>query len=333
MTIDSFSEATAWLKGARLGCVVLLSVAGLAACGKASEGGSQVVASVSGDEITESQVNGVLQKQANLKPDQIDAASHRAVEGLVQQEIVLRKARELKLDRDQQVVQNVEAAKRDIIAKAYLDRIAEGATKPSPKDVQAYYDANPALFAERRVFNFQEVSVEVPDAQKKEVEGQLTTIKSPGDFDAYLKAHQLPYKTSRSTVAAENVPLPMLERVSQLKPGQGLVVSATGGLRILMLLNAQDAPLTVEQATPAIGAFLWNQRRRTVVEQELTALRSGNKVEFFGKYADLGASAPAASAPAAASSPKAQASGPALGAADASLSGAPELALAHSDRK
>jgi EpsD family peptidyl-prolyl cis-trans isomerase len=272
----------------------LASIALLAACGsKDAAGPTQVVAKVSGEEITELQVNQALERQAGLKPDQVEPVSRRVVSGLVEQEIVLQKARDLKLDRDQRVVQNVEALKREVIARAYLDRIADGASKPSPKDVQAYYDDNPPLFKQRRVYVFQEFSVQVSDAQKQDIETQLASLRSPAELEAYLKAKQIPARSERSTVAAENVPLPLLQRVGTLKVGQGLIVPANGGLRILLLLNAQDSPVTQEQAGPAISAFLLNQRKRQAVEKEMVSLRAAAKVEYFGKYADLAASAPA----------------------------------------
>ncbi|MBC7483643.1 MAG: peptidyl-prolyl cis-trans isomerase, EpsD family [Rhizobacter sp.] len=295
------------------GGALLAAVAALAGCGsKEATGPTQVVAKVSGEEITELQVNQALERQPGLKPDQLEPVSRKVVSGLVEQEIVLQKARELKIDRDQRVVQNVEALKREVIARAYLDRIAEGATKPSPKDLQTYFDENPMLFKQRRIYTFQELSAKVSDEQKAGIEAQLAKLKSPAELEAYLKAQQIPTRSERTTAAAENVPLPVLQRVASLKPGQGLIVPANGGIRILLLLGAQDSPVTEEQARPAINAFLMNQRKRQVVEVELASLRKSAKVEYFGKYADLAASAASPGAPASAGTAVAESTWPQL---------------------
>lgn len=283
--------------------LLLAGVVLLAGCGnKSADEASQVVAAVDGEEITESQVNQTVERQAGLKPDQVEPASRRAVAGLVEQEIVLQKARELKLDRDPRVVQNVESMKREIVVRAYFDRITDGATKPSAKETQAYFDDNPALFKERRVYTFQELLVQASDAQRAEIEGQLKALKSSAELEAFLKAKQIPVRTERRTVGAENVPLPLLQRVSKMNAGQGLIVSADGGLRIVLLMEVQNSPVTEVQARPAINVYLLNQRKRQALERELASLRSGAKVEYFGKYVDLAASAAAAaSMPAAAS--------------------------------
>jgi EpsD family peptidyl-prolyl cis-trans isomerase len=287
-------------------CALVVSASLLAGCSsKDAAVPTQVVAKVSGEEITEIQVNQALERQPGLKPDQVEPLSRKVVAGLVEQEIVLQKARELKIDRDPRVVQNVEALKRETVARAYLDRIAEGAAKPTPAEQQVYYDANPALFKQRRVYTFQELSVQVSDAQKAAIEAQLSALKSPAELEAYLKAQNIPARSERSTVAAEGVPLALLQRIAGMKAGQGLILPAAGGLRIVLLLGAQDSPVSEEQARPAIGAYLLNQRKREVVEKELASLRTASKVEYFGKYADMAASAasPGAAASAAASAP------------------------------
>jgi EpsD family peptidyl-prolyl cis-trans isomerase len=299
-----------------LACAGVIALVGCSA--KAPSGPTQVVATVSGEEITELQVNQALERQPGLKPDQVEPVSRKLVAGLVEQEVVLQKARDLKLDRDQRVVQNVEAAKRDVIVRAYLERIAEGTSKPSTKDIQAYFEGNPALFKQRRIYTFQELSVQVSDTQKKEIEKQLTSLRSAADLEAFLKEQKIPARVERTTAAAENIPLPLLQRVSSLKPGQGLIVPANGGVRIVLLVSAQEAPVSEEKAAPAIGAFLLSQRKRQAVEKEVSALRATAKVEYFGKYAGMAASGAApslsASSPASGLAPSASVVSTTLGA-------------------
>lgn len=271
-----------------LSFLVMISLAGCG--GNATSGPTQVVATVAGEEITELQVNQALERQQGLKPDQLEAVSRKLVTGLVDQEIILQKARDLKLDRDQRVVQNAEAAKREITVRAYLERIADGVGKPSNKDIQAYYEANPALFKERRIYSFQEVSVQASGTQRAAIEKQLTLLKTPNELEAYLKAQQIPARSERSTTAAENIPLPLLQRISTMKPGQGLILPTADGVRIVLLLSTQDAPVAEDKASSAISAFLISKRKREAVEKEVVSLRSGVKVAYFGKYADLAAS-------------------------------------------
>ncbi len=298
--------------------LVAVSMFMLAACsGSDSSTPTQAVAKVSKQEITELQLNQVLERQAGLKPEQVDAAQRKALANLVDQQLLVQKAQELKLDREQRVVQAIESAKRDLIARAYLDRVADGAAKPTPEAVRQYYQDKPALFKERRIFSFQELNVNATAEQRADIEQQLKLLKSPTELEAYIKAKQIPVRAEQSTVAAENVPLPLLEKLASMKRGQGLVLPTPTGLRIVLIANLQEAPVAEEQARPAIEAFLLNEQKRKTVEKEITSLRSATKVEYYGKFADMPASAAARTA-AAASAASEPAGRGAAGAAPAS---------------
>ena len=105
------------------------------------------------EEITVHQINFVLAQQRALAPEQAASASRQVLERLIDQELALQKAADQKIDRDPRVVQQLEAARREIIARAYLEKIAAGAPKPTPQEIKAYYDAHPALFSDRRVYS------------------------------------------------------------------------------------------------------------------------------------------------------------------------------------
>ena len=114
---------TASRASTQLGLLALMAaVALLAGCGdKKEKGASQTAAKVNKAEVTVHQINFVLQQQRGLRPEQADAASKQILERLIDQELALQKADDLKIDRDPRVVQQLEAAKREIIARAYLE--------------------------------------------------------------------------------------------------------------------------------------------------------------------------------------------------------------------
>ncbi|MCP6231806.1 hypothetical protein NL428_27395, partial [Klebsiella pneumoniae] len=79
---------------------------------------------------------------------------------LVDQELAVQKAQEQKLDRDPRVVQQIEAAKREIIARADAERLGEAVAKPANDEIARYYADKPALFKDRRIYSLQELSIE-----------------------------------------------------------------------------------------------------------------------------------------------------------------------------
>jgi EpsD family peptidyl-prolyl cis-trans isomerase len=292
----------------------------LAACGGRDDAGaSQAAARVNKEEITVHQINYVLQQQRGLKPEQVDQASRQILERLIDQQLALQKADDQKLDRDPRVIQQIEAAKREIIARAYVDKVGEAATKPTPEEIKKYYDEKPALFKERRIYNFQEIAIESKPDQVQGLREQLGAVKNIGEFIEYLKAHDFHFAANQAVRAAEQLPLQNLDAFARMKDGQAVLVPAANGVQVIVLAGSRNQPIAEEQARPVIEQYLLNERKRKLVEEDIKALRGSAKIEYIGKFVP-GAASPAASAAAVAPSPaSAPAPAPAPAASDAAL--------------
>ena len=287
--------------------LVVCSVLMLAACGdkdKAKDKASQTAAKVNKEEITVHQINFVMQQQRGLKPEQAEAASKQILERLIDQELAVQKAGDLKLDRDPRVVQQLEAVKRDILARAYLEKVGEAAPKPTPEEIKKYYEDRPALFKQRRIYNLQEIAVEAKPEQVAEVRAKLAAAKTIAEFIEYLKGSGLRFGTNQAVRPAEQLPLASLENFAKMQNGQAVVVPSPNGVQVVVLAGSRDEPVTEEQARPAIEQFLLNERKRKLIEEDVKSMRAGAKIEYVGKFSAPAASgASAASAPAAAPAP------------------------------
>jgi EpsD family peptidyl-prolyl cis-trans isomerase len=302
--------------GRWLTVMALASVALLAGCGdKKEQGPSQTAVKVNKDEITVHQINFLMQQQRGLKPEQAEAASKQILERLVDQQLALQRAEELKLDREPRVVQMVEAARREVLARAYVEKVSEGVAKPTPQEVQKYFDEKPALFKERRVYSIQEISIESKPEQLEELRTKLAEARNVNAFVEYLKSAGLKFAGNQAVRAAEQLPLNSLDTFAKMKDGQAAIVAAPNGAQVIVLAGSRLQPVTLEQATPAIEQFLLNERKRKVLEEETKALRAAAKIEYVGKYA--AAAATAATTATTASAPAATGAAPAASAATA----------------
>ena len=286
--------ARSWLPLAVVAATVVL-----AGCGdKKDKAASQTAAKVNKDEITVHQINFVLQQQRGLRPEQADEASRQILQRLIDQQLALQKGDDLKIDRDPRVVQQLEAARREILARAYLEKVGEAAPKPAPEEIKKYYDEKPALFSERRVYNIQEIAIEAKPERFAELREKLAGSKDINTFLEYLKASDIRFSGNQAVRAAEQLPLQSLEAFAKMKDGQAMMVPAQNGLQVVLLAGSRSQPVNEEQARPAIEQFLLNDRKRKLVEDDLKAMRAAAKIEYVGKFAPAAASAPAATPPA-----------------------------------
>jgi EpsD family peptidyl-prolyl cis-trans isomerase len=285
----------------------VMAAALLAACGgDKGDKASQTAAKVNKEEITVHQINFVLQRQPGLKPEQAEAASRQVLERLVDQELAVQKAQEQKLDRDPRVVQQIEAAKREIIARAYAERVGESVAKPSNEEISKYYADKPALFKDRRIYSLQELQIEAKPEQFEALRAKLAASKNLNEFADYLKANDFRFAGNQAVRAAEQLPLASLDNIAKMKDGDSMVTPNPNGLTVLFLSGSRSQPVDEARARPAIEAFLLNQRKAEAVQKDLKALRDGSKIEYVGKFAQpvpAAASAPVLAQPAPADTP------------------------------
>jgi len=293
-------------------------VAVLGGCGKKEKAASQVAAKVNKEEISVHQINYVLQRQAGLRPEQAEAAGKVVLERLIDQELAIQKAEEQKLDREPAVLQMMEAAKREVIARAYQDRVAESAARPTDDEIKSYFDSKPALFKERRVYQIQELAIEVAPEKVDGVRQKLQQAKSLNDITDHLKANDIKYTANQAVRAAEQLPLNLVDSFSQMTDGQIVISPRPNGLQAIILAGSRLQPVTLEQAKPAIEQYILNGRKRELVEKAIKELRSSAKIEYVGSFAEAKGQPPAAGPATAASGNATTSAAPASDALDAS---------------
>lgn len=268
--------------------ILLASVLGIAACGGKADKpqASQTAASVNGEDVTVHQINHVLEQRRGLRPEQTDAVSRQILERLIDQTLAVQKARELELDRDPRVVLSIEVAKREILARAYAERLGRGVIKPSSEDVRKYHDAHPELFAERKVFTLDEFYVRTPTDKLDELESLMQGSMGAAAFGAKLKARGTDFSAKQNVRAAEQLPGSLLRSLVELKPGTGMLMPVDEGARVIFVSDALLQPVTAQVAAPAIEAYLSEERRREAVSRGARDMRGAAKIEYVGRFAE-----------------------------------------------
>ena len=307
------------MSGARATGALYAAIAAfaLAACQKKEAGATQVAAKVNGDEITVHQIEFALRQQRNLRPEQADAASRAALDRLIDQQLEVQKAEQMKLDRDPQVVQTLEAVRREVLARKYLETISEQAGKPSDADIKNYYDGHAAMYADRKIYTFQRLNIQAPPERRPEIVAKAESAQTAAELTDWLKAKNVKYTSNPMTAESDRLPPQLLEKVVKLKEGQSIALPVGMGVAALTLQSMQPAPKTLETARAQIEQQLGAETRRNAMSNAAKDLRKDAKIEYKGKFAESPASAAAQGASAAmatAASTPAAASAPAAGA-------------------
>lgn len=252
---------------------------GLAACHRATPD-AQLVARVNGVEISAHEIH-----------TNASTSVAQAVEKVIDRELLVQKALEAGLERDPVVKDSIDNARRQVLAQAYLDRAASAATQPSREEVRAFYAENPALFAERRIYRMRELIVSAP---AELVDVLRAEAARAGDLDqvaAWLKARNATFTAATETQPAEQLPLAYLPQMAQMKAGDIAVFPipasasfSTGGANVIQLVQAEPAPLGLEQSQALIEQFLAGRKRLEVAAAEVKRLRAGARIEYVAQF-------------------------------------------------
>jgi len=274
---------------------LVLALALLAGCGKGKTADeTQIAAKVNKDEISVHQVQYALQRQPRLAAAQPQTAARRVLDSLIEQELAAQAARSEGLDTDPAVAQAMEAAKREILARAFQDRLAAKAVSASTDEVDRYYDSKPALFNERRLYTLQEYSMEVTPEDTPRIQAALKSAKSPDDIGEALSKAGFHYRSRQFAQAAEEMPMGLLESVAKLPVGQSVLTLQPGSARVHVVLQAQAAPMSRNVSRTAIEAYLLGERKRELVAGEMKVLRERAQIVYMGTFAQAAVAASAA---------------------------------------
>ena len=273
-----------------LACVAVL----VTACGRKTEDNSATLATVNGEKITQDQLDYALKQIAAARPGASAPESSQVLQSLVEQRLAVQKAEKDKLDRNPGVLQALEAARKDALARYYVEDFAAKVPKPSADDIKQYYDGHPANFAQRNAYVIQKVDARVTADQAGPLSASVQAATGAAAVVDLLKSKASSVNVTQTTQPAESLG-PLLPKISTMSAGQTIAIPQPQGLAALTLVEIKPQPISLAQATPVIEQLLWNQKKREALLAETKDLRAKARIDYLGKFAPGTASAPAAS--------------------------------------
>ncbi len=255
-----------------------------AGCGKGGGGAAEWAARVNGDDISVAQLKSAISPSAEPSPEQMQRGAPQALETIIEQHLLVQDALKNKLEGDPKTALMLENMRKQVLAQAAIEKAMSTAAKVTQGDILAFYDKNPALFGQRRVYRFQEIGAAVPGNAVEEVKQVAQKSKSILEIGTWLKSRNIPFNNVDSTKPAEQLPMELLPQLSQMKDGQIAIIPSQNGVTILQLAQSQQAPLDIKQATPLIEQFIQNGRRLELAKAEVKRLREAAKIEYAVQF-------------------------------------------------
>jgi len=269
-----------WLgkRGAVHGCVLAMSVM-LAACGgdkEANKPAGQSMARVNGEDITVHQLNAELERVPPGQP----VSRKEVLDGLIGRQLLLQQAKKEKADRDPRVLQAIERSKEQILAQHYLQAKIGKPARPSEAEVEKFYEDNPVMFAQRKLFDTRELTIATRDLSAELVQ-KMEAARSLDEVERWLDAHGVKYVPAQAIRNSAELPPQLVEMLEKIPTGKPFTVRQGEQSQLAVLQDVRSSPLTLAMARPRIEQYLQLQKSREAGEAEIARLRTESKVEYL----------------------------------------------------
>lgn len=261
-----------------------LAMAGMLVSAGCSKGGvqqssGQSLARVDGYELTVHQLNAELALASPTSAND-KALKSQALESLINRRLLVSEAERAELDRDPQVMQAIERQKEQILVQALLQRKAAMVGKPTADEMKAYYQANPALFADRKAYEMRQVAIP-PGAVTPELEHYVDSGKSMDEVVAWLDKNNVPFSIASASRSTADLPQQIVSNLGTIGGGKLFVIKDLHRITIASLRLLKDTPVDEKTAYPQIEQSLLNRKVRDFTNTEVTRLRTAAKIEYL----------------------------------------------------
>jgi EpsD family peptidyl-prolyl cis-trans isomerase len=272
-------------------CVFTITAASLllVACDKSGHIlAPTVAAKVNGSDITFAQIDQAMLRQPILGvSEQRWPTTAAALDELIDQELILQKAREAQIDRDPEVMQATQSARRAALANAWLRSAVGVVPTPTDQEIDDYLHHHPELASGRRFFNWRLASLQASPAQIAGIQQQIAGNMNFDEILAYLDANNLSYVKSQRTAASDQLSAESLKQLSAINPGDTALFASGGHFDLVQLTSGYAAPIDAGAVRPLIEAALSEERTKDTIEAKIASLRGSAKIEFVGDFKAL----------------------------------------------
>jgi hypothetical protein len=186
----------------------------------------------------------------------------------------------------------LDLARRDVLERAYLERVTEAVPRPSSEEMKQYFESKPNLFAQRKVYALQEIALQAAPDRLEAVGKKLQESRSSDQFLEWLRREGIQFAVNQAVRPAEQLPMAALDQLARMKDGEAYMEPTATGASVTIVTASRQDPVELKVAEPLIEQYLLNERKRKLIEDERRNLRTAAKVQYVGKFAQEGGSRP-----------------------------------------
>jgi EpsD family peptidyl-prolyl cis-trans isomerase len=260
-----------------------LIVIAVSACSGSDAPSGQVIASVDGDEITQSELDterGFAPRPLNPQ-DQL-SADRLTVQRLIDRKLWAHEAQRRKIDRSSAFILQQRRANEMLLANDLAHKIEQDVDQPNAKNIQDYIRGRPWVFADRAIYYVDQISIgPLEDAVQK----RLATGADMAQVTNLLRNAGIVYVRRSAAVDSAYLSRNESDKLSASQNGKPVVLPSADGFVIEKTTSAKKVEMTDEER----AALATNLIQKQLAAQSLfdfgQSLRRGVDINYARGYA------------------------------------------------
>jgi len=227
----------------------------------------QVVATVGSREITRRELQAEMGGAAGATPAAQKAAQQLALRRIVQRVILANAAKEQGLDKDPNFALLSQRADETILAQLLESKTAASVPAPSTEEIQQYQQTHPDQFADRKIFDVDQIRVSQPS--DPQLAKKLEPFKTLGDIANYLNQNHIVFQRGPNVMDATSQSPALVKAVLALPPHEVFILSSANEIFVNEITNTRVEPVTGEAGAKYAQNVLKSQHVQDAVLKQL----------------------------------------------------------------
>lgn len=268
----------------------------LAGCSSEAEPTGQVVATVDGVEITQTELNAELAGIKGRNATEQAALQRAALQNIVNRTLLTQAATEQELDKSPEGAITKRRAEQMALIALLEKSITARTPAVSTEEAQEFVTENPTLFDQRRIFLVEQIAV---NANSPKLLKDLEPLNTMPEVQAYLTSMKLNSQLSFGVIDALQTDPAITRQIMALAPDTVFVLPQGETIRINRVRDTQVVPVSGSDAINIAKEILANQRRQQLLVNSVNGIleKGKTKVKYSAAFkppaAPAGSKAPA----------------------------------------
>lgn len=259
--------------------LLLASAMGVAGCKREATG--QVVAVVNGEEVSLSELNAELRNAPAGGDKEVIRAA--ALQNLVNRKLLVQQARERGIDKDPDYLQRERRTADQVMIEMLGQQVTKNVPVPGPAEMDRFVQQNPQMFAERTVYNLDQIVFPQPADRNR-----LKELEADHTLDAVatrLGAMKIPFQRQKGNLDTVATPPELLKQITALPAGEPFVLATGGNVVVSVVTGQTKAPITGEEARKVAAEVLRRNAVTDLAQKQLKQARDAANIEYQPGFA------------------------------------------------